>query len=71
MESRLKVVEVRVWFIVLLYFGFGLYMKEKNVFNDNSLHKIRGRKHTYMISGASCFNAIDDIVLCVIKQKKT
>lgn len=62
--------EVRVWFIVLLYFSFGLYMKEKNVFNDNSLHKIRGRKHTYMISGASCFNAIDDIVLCVIKQKK-
>lgn len=60
--------EGRVWFIVLLYFGFGLSMKEKNVFNDNSLHKIRGRKHTYMISETSCFNAIDDIVLCVIKQ---
>lgn len=60
--------EGRVWFIVLLYFGFGLSMKEKNVFNNNSLHKIRGRKHTYMISEISCFNAIDDIVLCVIKQ---
>lgn len=29
MESRLKVVEGRVWFIVLLYFSFGLSMKEK------------------------------------------
>lgn len=25
----LKVVEERVWFIVLLYFGFGLSVKEK------------------------------------------
>lgn len=67
----LKVVEERVWFIVLLYFGFGLFVKEKkNVFNDNSLHKIRGRKHTYMISETSCFNTIDDIVLCVIEQKQ-
>lgn len=70
MESRLKVVEGRVGFIVLLYFGFGLSMKEKNIFNDNSLHEIRIRKHTYMISETSCFNTIDDIVLCVIKQKQ-
>lgn len=70
MESRLKVVEGRVWFIVLLYFGFRLSMKEKNVFNDSPLHKITGRKHTYMISETSCFNTMDDIVLCVIKQKQ-
>lgn len=70
MESRLKFVEGRVWFIVLLYFGFGLSMKEKNVVHDNSLHKIRGRKHTYMISETSRFSTIDDIVLCVIKQKQ-
>lgn len=29
MDHRLKVVEGRVWFIVLLYFGFGFSMKGK------------------------------------------
>lgn len=59
------------WVIALFSLGFVLYLKEMYDFYDDSIHKVRGRKHTLRISGISWFNAIDDIVLCMIKKKTT
>ena len=49
---------------------FVLYLKEMDDFYDDSIHKIRGRKHTLRISDISWFNAIDDIVLYMIRKKQ-
>lgn len=49
---------------------FFLYMKEMDDFYDDSIHKIRGRKHTLRILDILRSSAIDDNVLCMIKKKQ-
>lgn len=45
-------------------------MKVMDDFCNDSMHKIRGRKHTLRVPDNSWLNAIDVIVLCMIKKKQ-
>lgn len=66
MKSRVKVAGGLFCFALFLV----LYMMVMDDFCNDSVHKIRGRKHTLRISDNSWLNAIDDIVLCMIKKKQ-